>query len=293
MGMKEFSTSAKEKEMLFGQSGRGGGKGKTNRYQEEKKPGGPKLYKLPKLKFGAFFRWAGGLVLGLAFFFGFGLGLVHTYNFFITNAYFGLKSIEISGNNRLKSREVIDILELDYGKNVLAVSIEAMEAALARNPWVEGLSVKRILPDRFEVAVRERQPRYWVNRNGILYYADAFGAPIMPVTAGGFSSFPALEIEAGAEHLAPRLPELVRSLAEAELPLDIASSAWLRLSAAGALELRPSSRLRVVIGLEGWERNLQHLDRVLEDLSRRGELRQAAEIRADGNNVWVAGKAAI
>lgn len=287
MGMKAFSTSAKEKEMLFGK----GGKAKPNRYQEEKSP--RKLPKFPKLKFGGLFRWAGGLVLGLGLFFVFGLGLVHAYNFFITNEYFGLKSIEISGNNRLKSREVLDILELDYGKNVFAVSIEAMEAALARNPWVEGLSVKRILPDRFEVAIRERQPRYWVNRNGILYYADSLGAPIMPVTAGGFSSLPALEIEAGAEHLAPRLPELVKSLAEAELPLDIASSAWLRLSASGALELRPSSRLRVVIGLEGWERNLRHLDRVLEDLSRRGELRQAAEIRADGNNVWVARKATI
>lgn len=288
MGMKAFSTSAKEKEMLFGK----GGKAKPNRYQEEKKPS-RRLPKLPKLKFGGLFRWAGGLALGLGLFFALGLGLAHTYNFFITNEYFGLKTIEISGNTRLKSREVLDILELDYGKNVFAVSIEAMEAALARNPWVEGLSVKRILPNRFEVAIRERQPRYWVNRNGILYYADSLGAPIMPVTAGGFSSLPALEIEAGAEHLAPRLPELVKSLAEAELPLDIASSAWLRLSASGALELRPSSRLRVVIGLEGWERNLGHLDRVLEDLSRRGELRQAAEIRADGNNVWVARKAAL
>lgn len=286
MGMRDFSSSAKEREMLFGKGGKSG-KAKPNRYQEEKKAGGSKL---PRFKPGAVLRWAGGLALSLGFFFGLGLGLVHAYNFFITTEYFGLKSIEISGNNRLKSREVLDILELDYGSNIFAVSIEAMEAALARNPWVEGLSVRRTLPDRFEVAIKEREPRYWVNRNGILYYADALGAPIMPVTAGGFSSLPALEIEAGAEHLAPRLPELVKSLAEAELPLDIASSAWLRLSAAGALELRPSSRLRVVIGLEHWERNLRHLDRVLEDLSRRGELKQAAEIRADGNNVWVAGK---
>ncbi|MDR2891737.1 MAG: FtsQ-type POTRA domain-containing protein [Deltaproteobacteria bacterium] len=267
--------------------GRSNGKEAPNRYQKPKSDEKParlrKLGGLGRLFKGCIFA---GLILGVFFFIG--IGLAHCYNFFVNSEYFRLKTIEISGNSRLKSREVLDIVELTPGvSNTLAVSIDAMEAALARNPWVGGLSIKRTLPDRFAITVTEREPKYWVNRGGILYYADAAGAPIMPVSTHGFSSLPALEIEPGAEAQARRLPELVSSLAEADLPLDIASSAWLRLSAGGALELRPNDKLLVSLGIADWARHLEHLDKVLQDLSRRGELRSVAEIKVHGGNVWV------
>jgi exonuclease VII small subunit len=115
----------------------------------------------------------------------------------------------------------------------------------------------------------------------------------MPALVNDFVSLPALEIEKGAEGYAARLPELVNSIKKADVPLDSANLDWLRLSAGGLLELKANSYLRVVVSLDEWEKNLQHLKQVLADLSRRGELRNTAEIRAQGSNVWVLKKADI
>ncbi|MDL2314386.1 FtsQ-type POTRA domain-containing protein [Desulfovibrio sp. OttesenSCG-928-C14] len=209
------------------------------------------------------------------------------YYFFTTSQYFALKTIEIEGINRLESREVLDIVGINYGMNTLSISMESMEKALSRAPWVESLSIKRVLPDRFNIVIKEREPVYWRNLNGVLHYADRWGQPIAPVTPGSFSSLPALDIEPGAEDLAGRLPYLVNSLTRADLPLDTAALAWLRLSSAGAMELKPSDKLSIVIGIEDWQSNLERLNAVLYDLSRRGELRDTAEIKAHGNHVWV------
>jgi hypothetical protein len=102
-----------------------------------------------------------------------------------------------------------------------------------------------------------------------------------------------LEIEEGAEKFAGRLPALIKSFKEADVPLDSAAVEWIRLSAAGLLEIGVNSYLRVVLTLDEWEINLQHLKRVFVDLSRRGELRNTTEIRAQGSNVWVLKKTDI
>ena len=121
-------------------------KEKPNRYQSERN-GSPGLLKMLAPKslpgLGKPLRWLGGVSLGAFFFLGFGALLVHGYNFFVSSQYFSIKTIEISGNYRLNSREVLDIVKIAPGKNALAVSIDVMEAELSRNPWVSGLSIKR------------------------------------------------------------------------------------------------------------------------------------------------------
>ncbi len=218
------------------------------------------------------------------------VGLLYGYRNLTTGEYFSLKTIEIQGNLRLSSREVLEIahLNVDTGLNSLALSIDDIEAALAANPWVKEVSVKRVLPGNLVVGIREKEPAFWMLNKGTLYYADEFGRLIAPVSPGSFASLPTLEVEPGAEDSAFGLPDLMKSLRESGLPLDMSQISWVRLTAARGMEVYvENSKLKIAIGLEEWLPNLQRLARTLADLKRRGELGEIREIRAQGSNVWV------
>jgi cell division protein FtsQ len=202
--------------------------------------------------------------------------------------YFSLKKIEIQGLSRLTSKEVLDITGLSEGGNSLALSLDALEAALLRSPWVAAVSVKRVLPDCLIVAVQEKDPAFWKLEDGVLMYADARGRVIAPVQSGQFTSLPTLEVEPGAEESARALPDLVRSMRGARTPLDMGAVSWVRLSAARGVEVFvEDTRLHITIGLEDWLNNLRRLGRTLADLRARGELSGARAIKAEGTSVWV------
>ena len=234
--------------------------------------------------------WGLGIGLGLFIFFGAGVGLLYAYNFFTTSPYFAVKTIEIQGQNRLKSREVLETAGVDYGQNTLALSMNELESALSKSPWIAELSIRRVLPDGIEIKIREYEPKYWMKQGDQLVYADEYGSPIAPVSAGTFASYPLLEVEGGAEYLAARLPELVGSLERISFPVNVRGAGSIRITASRSLEIGLDNGLRLVIGLEGWDDNIRNLVRVLEDLSRRGELKGIAEIKAHGQGVWVAAK---
>ncbi len=219
---------------------------------------------------------------------GVSIALLYGYRSLTTGAYFSLKTIEIQGNSRLSSREVLEITGLDTDVNTLALSIDEVGAALEACPWVREVSVKRVLPDTLVVGIKEKEPAFWVLSKGTLYYADAFGKLIAPVVPGKFASLPTLEVEPGAEDAAFSLPDLIKSLKESRLPLNMASVSWVRLSAARGVEVFvEDGRLKLTIGLEEWLANLERLGRTLVDLDRRNELPIIREIKAQGSNVWV------
>lgn len=219
---------------------------------------------------------------------GVALGLLYGYRSLTSGAYFALKTLEIQGNSRLNSREILETADLIDGANTLALSIDDVEAALSAHPWVEQVSVKRVLPGTLIIKIRERVPAFWMLHEGSLQYADARGRIIGPVRAGHFASLPTLEVEAGAAETAEALPDLVRSLHEARLLQGLGAMTMLRLSSDRSVELYvEGARLKLCLGLEEWLANLRRMDLTLKDLQRRDELAGIREIRAQGSSVWV------
>ena len=245
-------------------------------------------------KVGAVFSWIGTLGLGLAVAGFLTVGLLYGYRYLTNSPYFAVKSLEIAGNLRLTSREVLDIAGLHTGMNSLLVSLDDVERKLAANPWVAAVSVRRSLPDGFTIRLTEREPRFWVRHGGTLYYADANGGRIVPVSAGKFASFPTLEVEAGAEELTARLPELLASLAASRVAVDVAALSNVRLSPGRGVEVfLESGQLILSIGQEEWTQNLGRLAATLADVTRRGELKDIREVRVHGARVWVIKKGPV
>lgn len=269
-----------------------GKKTEDNKYYKKiavkpKKPA--KRVSIPWAGIGQTFSLAGLAVAAAVLVGGISLGLLFGYRFMTASAYFSLKTIEIQGNSRLTSKEILEITGLDKPANCLAISIDEIESALRGNAWVNEVSVQRVLPDTLVLRLKERQPCFWVLENGVLTYADERGGIIAPVAAGRrFAALPVLEVEKGAEEAKAALPDLVKSFTSAHLPPDMTAIARVRLSAARGVEVFvENSSLSFSIGLEEWLPNLERLGRTVADLNKRGELSGVRQIKAEGSNVWV------
>lgn len=216
------------------------------------------------------------------------IALLYLYRYVTISEFFALKEIQVAGNVRLGSGEILKMAGLRTGMNNLAVRMGDVETRLLRNPWIAGVSLKRELPDRFFVEVRERVPRYWVRQGDKVAYADAQGRVISEVEPGKFTSLPYLAVDAGMEEWVRQLPDMVGVLETASLPLDVNNAAWVRLSRSRGVELYLENADMILnLAVAEWDVNLARLAAVLEDLKRRGEIRRVREVTVAGSNVWI------
>ena len=190
-------------------------------------------------------------------------GSIWLYGKATTSDFFATRHIDVAGNVRLSREMVLQYGGLKEGENSLAVSIAEVERKLRATPWVEEVSVKRLLPDRFVIKIKERMPTFWVHKDGVLYYANESGEAIAPVESRNFLSLPTLSVEAGA----------------------IAS---ITVSPARGIEIYLEDReMRLSIATDDWAGNLARIGLTLGDLARRHELKNVREVRSVNGSVWV------
>lgn len=205
-----------------------------------------------------------------------------------TSDFFATTHIDVTGNVRLSRDMVLKYGGLSEGDNSLSVSITEMERKLRATPWVEEVSVKRLLPDRFIIRIKERMPSFWVHKDGVLYYANERGELIAPVESENFLSLPTLSVESGGEDAIPFLGRLMEDLNSGSLPVESGAIASVTLSPARGVEVYLEDReMRLSIAIDDWSGNLARLGATLGDLARRQELRNVRDVRAVHGNVWV------
>jgi cell division protein FtsQ len=210
------------------------------------------------------------------------------YNKATTSEFFFTKHVDVAGNVRLSRDLVLQYSGIKVGDNSLAVSISKAEQNLLRTPWVEEVSVKRLLPDRFVIRLKERMPSFWIHKDGVLHYANERGEFIAPVESGNFLSLPTLTIEPGAEDATPYLSRLVTDMHSGALPVEAGAIASVTASLGRGIEIYLADReLRLSIAVEDWDGNLARLGVALGDLARRHELKDVREVRAANGDVWV------
>jgi len=73
-----------------------------------------------------------------------------------TSKSFAIEQIEVIGNEQLTNAQVLRAAGLAVGQNVFSVGPEQARANLLREPWIEAADVRRRLPGRFSIEVRER-----------------------------------------------------------------------------------------------------------------------------------------
>lgn len=220
------------------------------------------------------------------------LGLVHGYRTLIASEHFAVSSVEISGNRQLSNAELLSLSGISGGKSILEVSLREISSRLLANPWVENVTVRRILPGGVSIHIEEKEPFFWIQQAGVLQYADRLGRPIAPVELGRFVSLPVLIVEDGVSAEWTALQDWMLAVERGEYPFGFPEVAWLKLEEAGQIRLYLEDRgLEVVMDLGAWREHGRLLNRVWEDLRVRGELERVGHIAVMSGKAWVQAKA--
>lgn len=237
---------------------------------------------------GRFFTRAVSLAFCTALVLAVSVALLAGYRWLTSINYFALQNVTVNGCSRLSEEHIKEIAGLTPGANVLALSMDRMRDAIAHEPWVDSVMIRRLLPGSIAVDVTEKKPSYLVQYQGTLYYADEGGRIIDKVEPGQFVSLPQIEVEAGMEKHLSLLADLRQAIAEHRVPFELGQIAWLRLSWARGLEIQlMDSGILLCLGSRNWERNLSRMNLVWTDLRKRGELDTVGLITAEGDKVWV------
>jgi cell division septal protein FtsQ len=130
-----------------------------------------------------------------------------------TSPAFAVDEVLVDGVDRVDRHWVLDHLSPHYGRNLLWIDLEAAARPLGDHPWIDGLVLRKELPNRLAVTVRERRPAAVVNRDGVLCYAEETGRVIAPVGAGEpLTGLLRVDGDGGGEATVPRALEIHREL---------------------------------------------------------------------------------
>lgn len=91
---------------------------------------------------------------------------------------FQVSRISVRGNERLSLGEVLAIVDGLRGRNILTVGMDQWQQRLLASPWVEDATLRRMLPGRIDVVIRERRPIGIGRLADILYLVDERGVVI-------------------------------------------------------------------------------------------------------------------
>lgn len=78
------------------------------------------------------------------------------------NPTYALDDIRVTTDGLLTRVQVLELMEIEEGRNIFTVDLKKARAALDVLPQVERVDIRRILPDRLDVRISERQPVAWV-----------------------------------------------------------------------------------------------------------------------------------
>jgi len=193
--------------------------------------------------------------------------------------YFAVRSIEIEGLDRLDASRVRTWLGMVEGGSIWQASPRVLEERLEAQAAIADADVRRLLPDRLRVTIRERRPRAILRAGEALFLVDQGGVVLDPASPGQASELPIVSVdterwrEAHPERAEPVLP-LPRELREAVRVAHLFETgmASIRVSevaiAPGAerpevVAFSEDGRLAMRLGWGDWRDKLHVLRRVL------------------------------
>jgi cell division protein FtsQ len=94
--------------------------------------------------------------------------------------------ISLKGNNYVSPAGVLEIFATDRGKSVLRIPLDERRRQIESLPWIEQATVRRALPDRLEVEIKERTPIAFVREDSDMALVDVHGVILERPLEGDF-----------------------------------------------------------------------------------------------------------
>jgi cell division septal protein FtsQ len=118
-------------------------------------------------------------------------GAKHTLNYLRTTAFFALKTIEVYGINRLSEENVIKLANIEQNINILTIDLNEIDERVRKNPWVEHLRLRRILPGKLRITLFEKRA-YAVIKYDAPFFVTKSGDIIKKLSPGEAIDLPVI-----------------------------------------------------------------------------------------------------
>jgi len=207
-----------------------------------------------------------------------------------------IRELRISGAERVRPEELRELSPVRPGDHLLLADVDALAAALRRNPWIATVEVRRAFPPALEIAVTERRAAVLVDLGG-LYLADARGRVFKRASPGDGLDLPVITGLTREAHVSRR-EEVEGVVAGALALLERWRDAGLeRLAPVSEVHVDPGLGLTVVAGEDGMEirlgqgdlpAKLERLSRVLGSLAGDGLRAEVVHLDNRRHPDWVA-----
>jgi len=164
---------------------------------------------------------------------------------FFTSAMFRLQAVEVRGNARVSDDVVKSEARLPLQQHLLGLDVNEAAARVKKIHWVQGVSVRRVLPGGTVIRVQERVPVLAVGTPGAVFpqgwlVVSEDGMVLAPARPRGDEKLPRLIVQAPVAVGAPMNKRLVSSVLRlrANLPQDLAAQVTeIRADASSGLDL--------------------------------------------------------
>lgn len=133
----------------------------------------------------------------------------------LTGSFVRLRRIEVSGNQRAATGEILESLAPWRSANLVTLELAPLASRLMAHPWIDRVTLAKRFPDGLEVRVVERRPVAILRAGEQLLWLGREGRPIAPFDSRGERGEAVLV--SGEQRLLPELVALLEDL-RADVP---------------------------------------------------------------------------
>lgn len=87
---------------------------------------------------------------------------------------FNIDKIQVSGAETITEEEILEMAAIEPEKNIFKVNTRKSEKAILENPYIQEVKIKRKLPNKILIQVKEENVAFYVEQEGI-YTVDIEG----------------------------------------------------------------------------------------------------------------------
>ena len=193
-------------------------------------------------------------------------GLAETVYASATEAGFGVKAIEITGQALTRESDILAAMEIEPKTSTVEFDADAARQRIVALPAVASVTVRKIYPNRVVVDVVERQPVARWRVDGVTFLVDAEGEQIGE-DHGAYGELPLVIGDGAADNALAMIrvlslyPELEGGLAALS---RIADRRWDMIYQSGVrVQLPEAGIAHALVLLRSFQRNYKLLDRDL------------------------------
>ncbi|MBR3162886.1 MAG: FtsQ-type POTRA domain-containing protein [Clostridia bacterium] len=95
--------------------------------------------------------------------------------FLCTTPLFNVTQIEVIGNETVSKEEIISLSQIQLNENMFKNVKVNIKQNIKGNAYIEDVSVKRVLPNKMQISIKERKPRYMIKLLDKFAYINSQG----------------------------------------------------------------------------------------------------------------------